>query len=88
MKFQQYHCNYLSIRLLPELPFTGQGQVNPISFIPPTKTVNFIIKVTPDTAFSGTGVTSLGGMTGDIVCGTGLTCSGNTINTSFSRQYY
>ncbi len=48
--------------------------------IPPSKTINFIIKVTPDTAFSGTGVTSLGGMTGDIACGTGLTCSGNTIS--------
>ena len=48
--------------------------------IPPSKTVNFIIKVTPDAAFSGTGVTSLGGMTGDIVCGTNITCSGNTIS--------
>ena len=48
--------------------------------IPPSKTINFIIKVTPDTAFSGTGVTSLGGMTGDIACGTGLTCAGGTIS--------
>ena len=50
-----------------------------MSIIPPSKTVNFIIKVTPDTAFSGTGVTSLGGMTGDIIwCG--LVCAGNTIS--------
>jgi hypothetical protein len=56
------------------------GTSTPFSVISPSRTVNFIIKVTPDTAFSGTGVTSLGGMTGDIVCGAGLNCAGNTIS--------
>lgn len=42
--------------------------------IQPTVTTNYIIKVAPNTSGGG-GVTSLGGMFGDIVCGTGLTCA-------------
>ena len=42
--------------------------------------------MTPDTAFSGTGVTSLGGMTGDIACGTGLTCAGSTISVNIASN--
>ena len=64
--------------------YTGTSTPFTTITIPPSKTVNFVIKVTPDTAFSGTGVTSLGGMTGDIVCGSGLTCSGGTITASFA----
>lgn len=56
----------------------------PFSLIPPTRTTNFIIKITPDTnSASASGVTSLGSMTGDIACGTGLTCTGNTVSTTF-----
>lgn len=52
----------------------------PISIVQPTRTTNYIIKITPDTnSASASGVTSLGGMTGDIACGSGLTCTGNTI---------
>ena len=58
------------------------GTSTPFSVIPPTMTTNFIIKVTPDTAFSGTGVTTLGGMSGDIICGTNLNCSGNVISSN------
>lgn len=44
-------------------------------------TLNFIVKVTPDTSSSvATGVASLGGMTGVIACGSGLTCTSNTIS--------
>lgn len=56
---------------------------SPASFstVAPTKTVNYIIKVTPDTnAATASGVTSLGLMTGDIACGTGLLCTGNNIS--------
>ena len=59
------------------------GTSTPIvtSRIPPSKTVNYIIKVTPDTnSATATGVTSLGSMTGDIACGTNLLCTGNTIS--------
>lgn len=41
--------------------------------IQPSLTVNYIIKVAPNTSGAG-GVVSFGGMTGDIVCGQGLTC--------------
>lgn len=44
-------------------------------------TTNYIIKVTPDTPMSTeTVVTELGGMTGVISCGTGLTCADQTIS--------
>lgn len=53
----------------------------PFSLIQPTRTTNFIIKITPDTnSASASGVTSLGGMTGDIACGTGLSCTGNNVS--------
>jgi len=45
-------------------------------------TINYIIKITPDTNSSiATGVTSIQSMTGDIACGSGLSCTGNIINT-------
>jgi hypothetical protein len=54
----------------------------PHPIIPPSKTVNYVIKVTPDISISGLfGVSSLGGMQGTVVCGSGLTCAGGTINT-------
>ncbi len=68
--------------------FTGTAQggtSTPISIktIQPTKTINYIIKTTPDTnSATASGVTSLGLMTGDIACGVGLTCTGNTISST------
>ena len=67
--------------------FTGTaqgGSSSPINFnistIQPTKTTNYIIKVTPDqNSAIASGVTSLGLMTGDVACGAGLLCTGNII---------
>lgn len=59
----------------------------PFSRLQPTRTTNYIVKVTPDSnSASASGVTSLGGMTGDIACGTGLTCTGNIISVSPDSQ--
>lgn len=55
------------------------GLKTPLSRISPTSTVDYIVKVFPDTAPVGPGVTDIQGMTGSIACGTGLTCSGNNI---------
>jgi hypothetical protein len=44
------------------------------SVIQPSLTMDYIIKVAPNTTGAG-GVTSFGGMFGDIVCGQGLTCA-------------
>jgi hypothetical protein len=60
------------------------GTSTAFSKVQPTRTTNYIIKITPDTnSATASGVTSLGGMTGDIACGTGLTCTGNTVSTTF-----
>ena len=57
----------------------------PFNNIPPSRSTNFIIKITPDSnSATASGVTSLGGMTGDIACGTGLTCTGNTVSVTSS----
>src|SRR5216684_426075 len=54
----------------------------PISRIQPSISLNYIIKTTPDTNSAiATGVLSIGGMTGVIVCGSGLLCTGNIIST-------
>lgn len=64
--------------------FTGVAQggaSTAFSIVPPIKTSNYIIKIIPDTSSAiSTGVTSLGGMTGDIACGQGLSCTGNIIS--------
>lgn len=63
--------------------FTGSAQggtSTAFSRVQPTRTTNYIIKVTPDSnSATASGVTSLGGMTGDIACNSSLTCTGNTI---------
>jgi hypothetical protein len=65
-------------------PFPGQNS-NPFANIPPTITLNYIIKVTPDVNLASTfGVASIGGMTGVIACGTNITCAGNTISVNFN----
>jgi hypothetical protein len=57
------------------------GSGTAFSRVQPTKTSNYIIKITPDTnSATASGVTSLGGMTGDIACGAGLLCTGNDIS--------
>lgn len=61
------------------------GSSTAFSIVQPSITANYIIKVTPDTAgTTNIGVTSLGGMTGDIACGAGLTCTGNIISAGSS----
>lgn len=64
--------------------FTGTAQGGtsvPVATIQPSMTMNYIIKVTPDTSTSiATGVYSIGGMTGIISCGTGILCTGNIIS--------
>lgn len=72
--------------------FTPSGSISPsnlngnvttvaISRVQPTQTENYIIKILPDsnpnTFF---GVASIGGMTGVITCGFGITCAGNNIS--------
>ncbi len=63
-----------------------------ISLIQPSITLNYIVKVTPDTnSATASGVTSIEGMTGDIACGSGLLCTGNIIDvapTSTSEQVF
>ena len=54
-----------------------------VSIVQPTATSNYIIKVTPDTnSNSFFGVASIGGMQGILLCGTGVTCAGNTISSA------
>jgi hypothetical protein len=59
----------------------GSGTAS--SLIQPTITTNYIIKITPDSnSATASGVTSLGLMTGDIACGSGLLCTGNVVSVS------
>lgn len=51
------------------------------SIVQPSITMNYIIKVLPDANTTvASGVASLGGMTGTLLCGTGLTCGSQTIS--------
>jgi hypothetical protein len=69
--------------------FTGTAQggtSTAFSIIQPSITTNYIIKVTPDeNSAVATGVTSLGGMTGSIACGTGLLCTGNNVSVNIEN---
>ena len=57
------------------------GSDTAFSIVQPSLTLNYIIKILPDTASSiSTGVTSISSMTGDITCGSGLLCTGNIIS--------
>lgn len=57
------------------------GSGTAFSLVQPALTMNYVVKVTPDTSSSGLfGVASIGGMQGIIACGAGLTCAGNIIN--------
>ena len=68
--------------------FTGTAQggtSTAFSRIQPSSTVNYIIKIAPNSTGAG-GVVSFGGMFGDIICGSTLTCApigspaANTVN--------
>ena len=60
-------------------PLGGSGTA--ISRIQPSITMNYIIKITPDTNSSvATGVTDIEGMVGSIACGSTLLCTGNEIS--------
>lgn len=60
---------------------TGGVNGAPHSIVQPTKTTNYIIKITPDAnSATASGVTSFGSMTGDIACGVGLLCTGNNVS--------
>ena len=53
----------------------------PFSNIQPTITLNYVIKVLPDTSISSSNVvTSIAGQTGVFSCGTNINCVGNTIS--------
>lgn len=64
--------------------FTGTaaaGQIStPFTLVQPSVTADFIIKALPDDTPSGPGVSSIQGMTGAISCGTGMTCTAQTIS--------
>jgi len=61
------------------------GTSAPFSIIQPTKTTNYIIKVTPDSnSATASGVTSIQSMTGDIACGPNVSCTGNIIDVNSS----
>lgn len=64
--------------------FTGTpqgGVATGFLLVQPSITMNYIIKVLPDTSTTvASGVASLGGMTGVIACGVGLTCGSQTIS--------
>lgn len=64
--------------------FTGSSQggtQTPFAIVQPTRIINYIIKIIPDSnPNSFFGVASIGGMYGVIECGTGVTCAGNTIS--------
>lgn len=61
------------------------GSSSPFTIVQPTQTLNYIIKILPDSnPNSYFGVASIGGMYGVIQCGNGVTCSGNTISATSS----
>lgn len=67
-------------------PLGGSGTGITFATVQPTLTLNYIIKVTPDSPSSIiTGVTSIGGMQGVIACGSGILCTGNTITSNFGN---
>jgi len=71
-----------SVTSTGSLTGTAQGGTSTaFATVQPTKTSNYIIKITPDdNSATASGVTALGGMTGSITCGAGLLCTGNTIS--------
>jgi hypothetical protein len=69
--------------------FSGNAAPNrnntPLSTVQPTLTLNYVVKVTPDiNSTVASGVASIGGMTGVLICGANVTCSSNTISFNFA----
>lgn len=62
---------------------TAQGGTTvPFPTVQPSVTLNYVIKILPDVStVVASGVASIGGMTGVIACGAGITCAANTIST-------
>lgn len=74
---------------LPSMTGTAAsgGSGTAFSLVQPSMTLNYIIKVTPDTSVSGLfGVASIGGMQGIITCGTAVVCAGNDISVVIPNQ--
>ncbi len=58
----------------------GGGSAVPLPLVSPGMTMNYVVKVLPDAStMVATGVASLGGMTGVLACGSGLTCGSQTV---------
>lgn len=78
---------YTSITVPIAGSITSGGLSTPLdqSTIQPTIILNYIIKILPDVNSAiANGVTSFGGMSGSITCGTGLICTGNNVSVSQS----
>jgi hypothetical protein len=74
-EFQQLSASaptFTGTPVTPTMPALGSGTAH--SVVNPDATVNYIIKVTPNSTGAG-GVVSFGGMFGDIVCNSTLTCA-------------
>lgn len=72
-----------SAALAATAAFTGTAQGGtavPIPRVQPTLTADYIIKALPDDSPTGPGVTSVQGMTGALGCGSGITCTAQTIS--------
>lgn len=71
--------NITATATTPTFMGIAQGGISaPLSNIQPTLTVNYIIKVVPNTSGAG-GVVSIGGMFGDIICDATFLCANQTI---------
>lgn len=71
--------NITATATTPTFMGIAQGGIStPLSNIQPTLTVNYIIKVAPNTSGAG-GVVSIGGMFGDIICDATFLCANQTI---------
>lgn len=56
------------------------GSTTPLSLIQPTITLNYVIKIRPDTSISVSNVvTSIDAETGDFTCNNGISCTSNVI---------
>ena len=79
---------FTGITLSASTGTNASGTSTPFSILQPAITSDYIIKALPDALPSGSGVTSIGGMIGNISCGTNVSCAGNVIsvNTTFGAH--
>jgi microcystin-dependent protein len=81
--------NTTGITLSASTGVNASGTSTPLSLLQPTVTMNYIIKVTPDSASSSvTVVQSLGGMSGVITCSTIILCAGNDISVNLNNLLF